>query len=187
MTITIDVAPADGCSLGAPETFFPPDLPEDWRLTFYANAFSAAYLPAARWMSAPVQTLADWRTDVHARFRFYLQRPAPLDDQAWLQAAAGAVAALAPGPAAFVTDPEDDHGPGVLLDPASVAGHRYIGGVLRSPRALNDDPRGARHWVQRQLEARPGTDRWLILLERPTATQLQRWRDLLDLLGHGFC
>ena len=53
--------------------FYPQDLPEDWRLSYYANEFPAVLVPALSWQAAGAE-LEDWSDEVHEEFRFYLQR-----------------------------------------------------------------------------------------------------------------
>lgn len=52
--------------------YYPEDLPEDWRLGYYANELGAVLLPDAAWRGLDGESLADWALDVHDDFRFYL-------------------------------------------------------------------------------------------------------------------
>ncbi|RDH83252.1 MAG: hypothetical protein DIZ78_14735 [endosymbiont of Escarpia spicata] len=47
--------------------FYPDDLPEDWRLTYYANE-----VPMALWCKADEAQVESWIDDVEEGFRFYL-------------------------------------------------------------------------------------------------------------------
>jgi len=61
------------CDWDRPEwlsTFYPDDLPEDWRLSYYANEFSAVLVPQAKWRAADVD-FEQWAEDVPEGFRFY--------------------------------------------------------------------------------------------------------------------
>ncbi len=49
------------------DSFYPESLPEEWRLTYYANEFPCVLLPAARAVDA-----SRWPEDTHGTFRFYL-------------------------------------------------------------------------------------------------------------------
>ena len=71
--------------------FYPEDLPPEWRLNFYGTAFECVYLPYATWHAAAPETLAEWRHDTLAKFRFLLEAPpAPSEtDDAGLIAALG--------------------------------------------------------------------------------------------------
>jgi len=55
--------------------FYPDDLPEDWRLSYYANEFSAVLVPAQIWQSQGAD-IEHWCDEVHEGFRFYLHREA---------------------------------------------------------------------------------------------------------------
>lgn len=54
------------------DTYYPHDLPDEWRLSFYANEFPAVLVPQDQWREQWPQ-LADWAEDVPDAFRFYLQ------------------------------------------------------------------------------------------------------------------
>ncbi|WP_172600456.1 DUF72 domain-containing protein [Sulfurivermis fontis] len=54
-------------------TFYPDDLPPEWRLTYYANEFRAVVVPAALWRRADVATAAQWAADTAEGFRFLLE------------------------------------------------------------------------------------------------------------------
>ena len=59
------------------ESFYPPDLPEDWRLTYYANEFPGVLVPAERWQATDEAELLDWVDDVHEGVRFFGELPQP--------------------------------------------------------------------------------------------------------------
>ncbi len=50
--------------------FYPQDLPDDWRLGYYANVFSSVLVPEAKWSALNVD-FEQWEEDVHNDFRFY--------------------------------------------------------------------------------------------------------------------
>ncbi len=54
-------------------SFYPQDLPEDWRLTYYANAFRSVLVPAERLASVTGENLTRWREEVPEDFLFYLE------------------------------------------------------------------------------------------------------------------
>lgn len=60
-------------------SFYPDDLPEDWRLGYYANEFSAVWLPKCRWQ-ADEADFEQWAEDVPDDFVFYLQGQPPGTD-----------------------------------------------------------------------------------------------------------
>ncbi|MCB1758740.1 MAG: hypothetical protein KDI68_03030 [Gammaproteobacteria bacterium] len=53
--------------------FYPDDLPEDWRLGYYANEFSGVLLPESIWRQLNAAVCRAWCDDVGELFRFYLQ------------------------------------------------------------------------------------------------------------------
>ena len=65
------------------EHYFPPDLPQDWRLAYYANEHDCALLEEDDWATADPADWAEWVDAVGEGFRFYLAAesvdPARLD------------------------------------------------------------------------------------------------------------
>jgi hypothetical protein len=53
--------------------YYPEDLPEDWRLSYYANDLSQVLVPQARWLSAGEAGWTDWLEAVGPGFRFFLE------------------------------------------------------------------------------------------------------------------
>jgi len=51
-------------------SFYPEDLPSEWRLSYYANEFSAVLVPEAKWQAEDVD-FEQWAEDVPEGFRFY--------------------------------------------------------------------------------------------------------------------
>jgi hypothetical protein len=51
--------------------YYPDDLPEDWRLDYYANEFRGLLIPAAVWAEDP--DVGQWLEDVSEAFVFYFQ------------------------------------------------------------------------------------------------------------------
>jgi len=56
-------------------SFYPEDLPVEWRLAFYSQIFSCVYLSYAAWSQAGSETLAQWVEDTPERFKFVLEAP----------------------------------------------------------------------------------------------------------------
>lgn len=52
-------------------TLYPPGMPEEWYLDFYANEFLAIVLPAALLEATDNERLQGWFADAPERFRFY--------------------------------------------------------------------------------------------------------------------
>lgn len=55
--------------------FYPDDIPDDWRLDFYANEFFAVVVPFEAWQRADDETLLVWQEQVSDDFRFYWELP----------------------------------------------------------------------------------------------------------------
>lgn len=53
--------------------WYPPDLPEDWRLAYYAGEFRCVYLPEADWRAQPENILAEWGEGLPEGFRLLLE------------------------------------------------------------------------------------------------------------------
>jgi len=71
-------------------TFYPEDLPAEWRLNYYSTSFECVYLPYAIWHAAAPETLDAWQHDTQEHFRFLLQAPpAPSAENDALIAALG--------------------------------------------------------------------------------------------------
>lgn len=176
MKHSIDCVPGGWWTLRDAADFYPQDLPGEWRLTYFANAFPAVLVPASAWQRSSLSELADWRAAVHLRFRFYLECPEPFADRPL----ARAVAAFGSAVAGFVQTsarrvPGDHSLRHELLKPGT---NEPAGGVAHAPRPLNADLRAARHW----LDALPEDSR-LVVLDGPSAVELEHWHTLIRLLG----
>ena len=90
-------------------TFYPEDLPPEWRLNYYNYAFECVYLPYAAWRTTPLETLTAWRQDTLEHFRFLLEAPLTLSNaDATLLAALGEKAIVVhqhPGPTLVWLEP----------------------------------------------------------------------------------
>jgi len=55
--------------------FYPDDLPEDWRLSYYANEFSTVLVAEDKWLVGEVlaEEIGEWADEVPENFRFYFQ------------------------------------------------------------------------------------------------------------------
>jgi hypothetical protein len=56
-------------------SYYPEELPEDWRLAYYSNEFNAVMVPAAEWLNADPETIEGWADDVPDQFRFFIELP----------------------------------------------------------------------------------------------------------------
>lgn len=62
------------------EAYYPDDLPEDWRLDYYANEFGCVVVPSDIWTSAEEESIQQWLEDVGDEFWFFLELPAHPED-----------------------------------------------------------------------------------------------------------
>ncbi len=69
--------------------FYPDDLPQDWRLSYYANEFSTVLVPEARWRAEGVD-FEQWAEDVHEGFRFYFLTADRSADETQIKSCLGA-------------------------------------------------------------------------------------------------
>ena len=60
------------------DDFYPPELPADWRLSFYSNNLRSVLVPQELWSVTSRTDLAQWAEDSDPAFRFVLELPAPL-------------------------------------------------------------------------------------------------------------
>ncbi|OYY92569.1 MAG: hypothetical protein B7Y41_15430 [Hydrogenophilales bacterium 28-61-23] len=62
-------------------TFYPADMPDEWRLTYFNTQFNCVFLAQADWRRASSDQLAQWNADTHEQFVFLLEgeaaQPAP--------------------------------------------------------------------------------------------------------------
>lgn len=57
-------------------SFYPEELPPDWRFTYYSNQLRAVLVPAERWADTTEAEVRDWTEDSDRAFRFVLGVPA---------------------------------------------------------------------------------------------------------------
>ena len=171
MSAFVEVVPEGWWALGDADGFFPEDLPPEWRLTYYANQFGAVLVPPDAWPAGTA--LRDWRDDVHGGFRFYLG----WDDRAGAGTARElldqAHGALGDTLAAVVRYP--------TLELLTAGAGEPLGSAVRCPRRRSGDMRAARAWGEALVRQQPGSH--LVILDRPTAAQLEAWRTLTALMG----
>jgi len=58
--------------------FYPPELPDDWRLCFYSNNLRSILVPQAIWNTVSSLEVDQWATDSDPEFHFVLELPAAL-------------------------------------------------------------------------------------------------------------
>ncbi|MEA3638794.1 MAG: hypothetical protein VBE63_02495 [Lamprobacter sp.] len=177
------------------DQFYPSDLPEDWRLSYFANDFRATVLPAMLWTRADPREVAQWSEDVPPSFRFAVERrsmqPSPnaapgLEPEAqlqalgarldgWLEPIAQASQTTTTPDAAQYLRYQYQHSTPQATSPTD----QY---AVLAPAELHRDLRRARDWLSAMTE-RQGRAPRLVILARPSSNALMAWQELLDLLG----
>ena len=66
-------------------SFYPEELPEDWRLSYLASQVRAVLVPRAQWQGLDAAGLEQWREDTYPEFRFVLALDP--DARTWLESA----------------------------------------------------------------------------------------------------
>lgn len=186
---------------------YPSDLPPEWRLAYFANAFWGVLVPSELWREAGAAGAAAWVADTPARFRFFLElregdaasRAAPVAEA--LGERLGGLVGPSPapgGPAKPVPGAAPVAGPPRLLRVASAPGRPGApdgwGLAWEVPVPLLGDLRGARAWVDARLreQCRRGLDErgvsapvppLLALLGDCRFEDLDRWQSMLELMG----
>ena len=53
--------------------FYPDDIPDDWRLTYYANEFQTVLVPESDWVNSDNDSIEQWLDDTDDSFVFYFE------------------------------------------------------------------------------------------------------------------
>jgi len=61
------------------QSYYPEDLPEDWRLTYYSNDFPVVRLPTSRLAAASDNEVQEWLDETNGQFRFVVELDCPQD------------------------------------------------------------------------------------------------------------
>ena len=61
------------------DAFYPSDMPEEWRLTYYNTQFACVFLAESVWRQAGPAAYAAWAADTHEQFMFLLEGARPED------------------------------------------------------------------------------------------------------------
>lgn len=77
MTRTAALGAAGWDQPGWADNFYPTDMPEDWRLTYYNTQFSCVYLGEQRWRGVAPAEFPAWAADTHDHFVFLLEGARP--------------------------------------------------------------------------------------------------------------
>ncbi len=173
---------------------YPQDLPPEWRLAYFANAFWGVLVPSKLWREVGPVGAAGWLADTPARFRFFLELMEGDRESASAVAAAlgdrlgglvGAASAPGAGPSRLLR---------VAAEPGQTGPLAARGLAWEVPVPLIRDLRGARAWVQARVRgqglrgvdggATPGAAPPLLaLLGECRFEDLARWQAMLELMG----
>jgi hypothetical protein len=55
------------------KSYYPEDIPPQWKLGFYANDFTAVVVPESLWVDVELNQLAEMAEDLHEDFALYFQ------------------------------------------------------------------------------------------------------------------
>ncbi|MEN8175719.1 MAG: hypothetical protein ABFS23_08140 [Pseudomonadota bacterium] len=139
--------------------YFPENLPEEWRLAYYANDFSAVLVPASSWSNAAPTAWAHWAEEVPPGFRLFLlldETPVSEDARASAEACAAALGSTFGGHVSRRCAPENSgfpilcvrpiHSQGppgdiVLVTAADLADRRTLGQRLQALAGRSEPPR----------------------------------------------
>jgi hypothetical protein len=195
MTESTIVTPRGWWDLADAAAFYPSDLPEDWRLTYFANQFGATLLPWSLWDQAGTAAWSQWADDVGTGFRFVAETGSATNAaraQADLQHTLGhALSAWLASDRRLDAqrddgEPSETHQipcwPATLNPPAE-----YVSGDTNTyaavaPAALHRDLRSARRWLE-ELRHRNAQPPAVVILARPASETLTAWQQLVELLG----
>ncbi|NOX42999.1 MAG: hypothetical protein GXP19_04600 [Gammaproteobacteria bacterium] len=54
-------------------SYYPENLPEDWRLSFYSNEFTTVLVPECDWINIQKEDIEQWINDTHDEFIFFFE------------------------------------------------------------------------------------------------------------------
>jgi len=194
-----------GVGLDAPNwdrDFFPEDLPEDWRLGYYANEYPGILVPAAIWAQSP--DVEGWVEDVPEVFEFHFQIRAAMPDES-LARLIQAAEILGPRLKGLLLDSGNSEGYDVLMERlAAISSGRKLSvmspylelplcwqpdteaGLACGPGLIGFEsdmpPRQLRALVEAYATAT--VDEGPILFVKAPVTVLETLNTLLDLMGH---
>lgn len=165
--------------------FYPEDLPQDWRLGFYANEFIAVMVPADYWRDD--YEVEQWCDALATRFRFYLEYPPTVDAQTFVRRCldfgsylAGVISEVElaidlPCPVYVLADRQQ---PVKLLQ--AVDGHSPALALVE----LGDaDLRQQRNWLDNLLLQSDDLAALLITDKQLAIEKLQSFKTLIELMG----
>jgi hypothetical protein len=153
--------------------FYPDDLPEEWRLSYFANVFGAVLVPLDLWRGADPKVLVGWAADVPDGFGFYLE----IAPGASCQERSRTAATMGPRLRGWVDLPDGRA--------ADLPAWGHPGGEILArlaPAELIATPRAALSWLS-TLKSDAGARRALAILSDSPADGLRRWQEIVLLAG----
>jgi hypothetical protein len=167
-------------------SFYPDGLPPEWRLTYLANELDGLLIAAQEWCSADPQLISQWRLDVPARFRFFLEVEGVGPDAGVCALArdmlddrfGGWVASRDVREAAGLVEPVYES----VGSLSALADSSAPGLACRVPRAHTRDLRSARLWLEGVAVGAAGRPT-LVLMGQARFEDVRRWQSLVELLG----
>lgn len=169
--------------------YYPDELPQDWRLAYFANAFWGVLVPQPLWSAAGAAGVSAWAEETPARFRIYLDlrtSASPPMLAVVLQSLGerlGGLVVRGTAPGAGV-----DMGAAHLRRVVTV---RRVAGVVDGlahdvPPALIRDLGAARRWIEERVYgsgAPSAGEPAVALLGECGFADLERWQSLVELMG----
>ena len=62
-------------------SYYPADVPPEWRLAYYANEFTGVLVPRRDWLGASNAARRQWHDDTPAGFRFLIERDSGIPEK----------------------------------------------------------------------------------------------------------
>jgi len=170
------VGTADWQNPGWWGTYYPPDLPPEWRLAFYANDFSGVLIPATTWRSTDPSRVEKWRQDTPEDFAIFLETEE--DGDTAIPSIAGLLGERLAGVVTMSQSPRPGHLQGVDMAEA-LRGAGQV--VMLSPAELEEKRKLGRDLLA--LAARAEPVRALFVTGAVDASAVQELRLLAELTG----
>ncbi|MBK1643503.1 hypothetical protein CKO25_02285 [Thiocapsa imhoffii] len=171
--------------------FYPEDLPEEWRLTYFSNELQGVVVEPQAWVPVEPARLREWTGEVSSTFRFYLRSPV---SPPCSQACRRARQALGSHFGGWILWHALDIGADLeIADDAPI--YREIEAesevpaeaaalAWEVPASARADLRGGRAWLEDYARVAAGRPA-LALMGTASVETVKRWQALIQLLGLG--
>lgn len=169
---------------------YPDDLPDEWRLDYYANQYTSIIVPRPQWQGQQADELALWLEETPEGFRFFWEVSEPQDAQRLLQLYERCEGGRRPG--GWLLLPRAELEPAQLealagLAPVShcrEAGHCSAGPLTLMPVSPQEPLRSVRERIDR-LAGQEGGELLLVVMPAPQAAATLQQLHTLGLLYAG--